>query len=142
MTKNYLKLILMIAPALLLLVWVSVLSYQLHSGKEIVLRIRGYDPRSLLSGHYIQYQIDWANSDCAQFEAGICPKEEFNKALFNGYWGHNGRFYVSEKEAQALDRAVRNYQNEAEIVYSYRKGRRPYALRLLINGKAYEASEN
>lgn len=139
MLKNYLKLILMIAPALLLLGWVSVLSYQLHNGKEVVLRIRGYDPRSLLSGHYIQYQIDWENSDCGQFANGDCPIEEFSRALFKGYWGQNGRFYVSEKQANDLDRAVRNGENVAEIVYSYREGRKPYALRLQINGKAFEA---
>lgn len=137
MIKHYLKLFLMIGPAVLLLIWVSVLSYQLHSGREVVLRISGYDPRSLLSGHYIQYQIDWENSDCGQFENGVCPKEEFSRALFKGYWGNNGRFYVSEKQADALDKAVRSSKNEAEIVYSYRKGRRPYALRLLINGQSF-----
>ncbi len=139
MTKNYLKLVLMIAPALLLLGWGSVLSYQLHSGREVVLRIKGYDPRSLLSGHYIQYQIDWENSDCGQFENGICPEEEFKCALFKGYWGEYGRFYVSERQASDLDKAVRDSENEAEIVYSYRKERRPYALRLQISGKVFEA---
>lgn len=138
MRKNYLKLILMIAPALLLLGWVTILTAQIYSGKEVALRIKGYDPRSLLSGHYIQYQIDWENSDCGQFENGICPKDEFKRALFNGYWGQNGRFYVSEKQAADLDRAVRSGDNVAEIVYSYRKGQKPYALRLLINGKTFE----
>lgn len=139
MIKKYLKLILMIAPALLLLAWVSVLSYQQYRGKEVVLSIKGYDPRSLLSGHYIQYQIDWEDSDCTQFDDEVCPEEEFNKALFDGRWGQNGRFYVSEKQAKDLDRAVRDSENKAEIIYSYRQRQRPYALRLLINGQQFNA---
>lgn len=138
MRKIYLKLILTIAPALLLLGWVTILTVQIYSGKEVALRIKGYDPRSLLSGHYIQYQIDWENSDCGQFENGVCPRVEFNRAFFSGYWGNSGRFYVSEKQAADLDRAVRSDDNVAEIVYSYRKGQKPYARRLLINGKTFE----
>ncbi|MBP5698464.1 MAG: GDYXXLXY domain-containing protein [Alphaproteobacteria bacterium] len=142
MIKNYLKLVLMIAPALLLLCWVGVISAQIYSGREVTVAIRGYDPRSLLSGHYIQYTIDWGNTDCSQFESGVCPERDFEYALYHGYWGNNGRFYVSEKEAQSLDKAVRSGANKAEIIYSYRKGARPYALRLLINGHIFQANKN
>lgn len=138
MFKKYGQL-LVFAPALMLLIWVMFLSCQLHSGQEVSIRIKGYDPVSLLSGHYIRYEIDWENTNCAQFENNTCPKADFSKTLKDGYWGRNGRFYVSEKDAQALDMAVRNNDNVAEIIYSYKKGKRPYALRLLINGESFVA---
>ena len=138
MFKKYGQL-LFFAPALLLLFWVIFLSCQLHSGQEVSIRIKGYDPVSLLSGHYIRYEIDWKNTDCTQFEKNTCPKADFSKTLKDGYWGSNGRFYVSEKDAVALDKAVRDRDNKAEIIYSYKKGKRPYALRLLINGKSFDA---
>lgn len=139
MFKKYGSLLLFFAPALMLLCWVIFLSCQLHSGQEVSIRIKGYDPVSLLSGHYIRYEIDWENTDCTQFEKGVCPKEDFSKALRDGYWGKSGRFYVSEKDARALDKAVRNQDNTAEIVYSYKEGKRPLAKRLLINGESFDA---
>lgn len=139
MFKKYGRLVLFFAPAFMLLVWVMFLSCQLHSGQEVYVRIKGYDPVSLLSGHYIRYEIDWDNTDCTQFAKGLCPKKDFSKALYDGYWGRNGRFYVAEKDAKALDKAVRNKNNVAEIVYSYQKGIRPLAKRLLINGESFEA---
>lgn len=141
MLRKYLHYVLILAPAVFLLLWVIVLSLQLRSGQEVRVRIGGYDPRSILSGHYINYEIDWANTDCTQFENGVCPERDFEKALYQQYWGKAGRFYIAENRAVDLDRAVRNSDNVAEIIYSYRKGRRPYALRLLINGEDFQASK-
>ena len=139
MLKKYKDFILVLAPAVILLMWCVGLSLQLRSGQEVTVRIMGYDPRSLLSGHYIMYRIDWTNTDCTQFDKGICPKDDFRKGLYQQQWGRTYRFYVSEKVAVALDNAVRNSANKAEIVYSYRKGHKPFALRLLINGEAYQS---
>lgn len=49
--------------------------YVLSFGKEIVLPISGYDPRDLLSGHYLIYQIDYGVS-------GICSR---NSGQQTGY---------------------------------------------------------
>lgn len=141
MFRKYGQSLLFFAPALMLLFWVMCLSYQVHSGREVSIRIKGYDPVSLLSGHFIRYEIDWDNTDCTQFEENVCPKADFAKALRNNYWGDNGRFYVSEKDAQALDRAVRHKDNTAEIIYSYKQGKKPYAKRLLINGESFTAKK-
>ena len=48
-----------------------------NSGVDIKLPVMGYDPRDLLSGHYIQYQIDWEKADCNQFEDSVCHKDNF-----------------------------------------------------------------
>ena len=145
MSNKYGKLLLVMLPVLMLLCWVGFLSLDRHSGQEVVVRIGGYDPRSVLSGHYIEYQIDWDNTDCFQFEDNVCPKKDFMRIMsyhdFGWGRGPRGRFYVSEKSAEALDKAVRNSDNKAEIVYSYKKGRRPYALRLLINGQIFQSRQ-
>jgi len=130
------------APALMLLSWVMFLSYQLHSGQEVRVCVKGYDPVSLLSGHYIRYVIDWDNTDCRQFANNICPKDDFEKSLYRQYWGNAGRFYIDEKQAMALDNAIRNSDNVAEIIYSYQYGQKPYALRLLINGEDFQVNKN
>ena len=139
MLKKYRYLLLVLAPTILLFIGVCVLSAQIRLGKEVIIRITGYDPMSLLSGHYIRYQIDWENTDCTQFDDNICPKEDFYRALNNGRWGKSGRFYVAEESAYDLDRAIGNSKNDAEIVYSYPKGRRPLAVRLLINGESFQS---
>jgi hypothetical protein len=45
-------------PILLLAGWVIKLEYQTQSGQEVRIRIKGYDPRDLLSGHFIRYRLD------------------------------------------------------------------------------------
>ena len=42
-------------------------------GQEVVLEIAGYDPRSLLSGHYVQFQIASAREAGAPCPPGLSP---------------------------------------------------------------------
>lgn len=112
-------------PWICLGVWVIWLSIGFVSGKEVVVVVGGYDPRDLLSGRYIQYQIDWNETDCAQFPSGVCPKEEFCGVC---------RFYVSEARAGELDELLRFGERRFEVVYSYRPEEEPVAKRLLIDG--------
>ncbi|MBO5285169.1 MAG: GDYXXLXY domain-containing protein [Alphaproteobacteria bacterium] len=129
MLKKYGYAGLVFLPVMIMLVWMTEIAHQRNQGREVVVRLRGYDPWDLLSGHYISYWLDWDNTDCTQFEGGLCPKLAFGGA---------GRFYVPENKAQALDKAVRDTNNTAEIVFSYKEGFKPYALRLLVNGESWE----
>lgn len=129
MHKKYGYIGLVFLPVMIMLVWVATIENERRQGQEVVVRLQGYDPRDLLSGHYILYQIDWDKTDCAQFENGICPRSAFD-------W--SGRFYVPESKAQALDKAVRDTNNTAEMVFSYKRGIKPHALKLLVNGQAWE----
>ena len=70
MSKKFIGIILGL-PILFLGIWGVILSFQINSGIEVRLPIMGYDPRDLLSGHYILYQIDWESADCKQFENAI-----------------------------------------------------------------------
>jgi len=129
MLKKYGYIGLIFLPVFILLMSVAAIEVQRQQGSEVVVRLQGYDPRDLLSGHYIRYQLDWENTDCSQFENKICPIRAFD---------YTGRFYVDEDKAPALDKLVRDSNNTVEMVFSYHKGMKPLALRLLINGKAWQ----
>ncbi|MBQ4084714.1 MAG: GDYXXLXY domain-containing protein [Alphaproteobacteria bacterium] len=139
MNKKFLILALSF-PFIALIVWTISLYIQQSTGTEIKVAIMGYDPRDLLSGHYIRYTIDWKKTDCSQFPNGICPKEEFCK---QSRFGNQCRFYIPERHAEKLDRLFRRRNNTTmifEVIYSYQAGREPLAKKLLINGKDWRES--
>ena len=139
MNKRVLMLLFFI-PLVILAAWSEWLYMQRASGTEVKVAISGYDPRDLLSGHYIQYTIDWDHTDCSQFANGVCPEGEFCK---EARWGRQCRFYIPEKNAKELDRMFRKRNRTDtvfEVIYSYHKGREPIAKQLLINGKDWRES--
>lgn len=130
--------IVLITPFVLLMLWTGSLFATKNSGVDIKLPVMGYDPRDLLSGHYIQYQIDWEKADCSQFEDGICHKDKFCK---DARWGRQCRFYVPEEYAGQLDKLFWQRNSEDmifEVVYSYSKNRKAIAKQLLINNKDWK----
>lgn len=136
MREKVKNLVLTMMPAVLLAVWAGYLLWQISAGIPVKIKLRGYDPRDLLAGQYISYVLDWEATDCAQFAQGICPKDEF------GSYGKNrGRFYVPEHLAKPLEQDIQNSNNVAEMVFSYRPGRPPQVLNLLVNGKTWNGRE-
>lgn len=136
--KKYIWLVLLVLPWIYLVSWTFVLTYQRAHSPEIIVSITGYDPRDLLSGRYIAYQIDWEKTNCQQFEKGICPKTNFCR---DGLWGEQCRFYVPEKDAPQLDKLFRNRNQQNlrfEVVYAYQKNKEPIAKKLLINGADWQ----
>lgn len=117
---------LLLLPFVFFVFWIGYLSSQVKDGQEIVLPISGYDPRNLLSGHYIDYQINWTRADCTQFGDGTCPKQEFNQ---------NGRVYIPEKYAARLEKMLNEPAYQFEVVYAYKPGHAPIVKELLINGR-------
>lgn len=139
--KNKLLLFILLIPVICLFVWNCFLWYDKDSGTEITVRISGYDPRDLLSGHYIRYRIDWDNTDLKQFENKPFTRPEFLTSMNKNSY----RFYVSEKHAKYLDKILMESNNMkekdkkiVEVVYSYKKGKHPIAKQLLINGQSYK----
>ena len=127
-------------PLLMLATWAEWLYMQRATGVDVKVAVTGYDPRDLLSGHYIQYTIDWERTDCSQFANGVCPKDEFCKDF---RWGRQCRFYIPETNADELNRMFwqRNTTDMVfEVIYSYHKGRKPIAKQLLVNGKDWRES--
>lgn len=139
--KNKFLLFILLIPVICLFVWNCYLWYNKDSGAEITVAITGYDPRDLLSGHYIRYQINWNNTDLTQFEDKPFTKQDFTDSLNK----KSLRFYVSERHAKTLDKILfhesfkpkEEQQTTIEVVYSYKKGKHPIAKKLLLNGKDY-----
>jgi len=139
--KNKLLLFILLIPVICLFVWNCVLWYDKDSGTEIVVRITGYDPRDLLSGHYISYRIDWKKTDLHQFEDKSFTKDDFVRSLNKNSY----RFYVSETHAKYLDKllmeswdAKEEDKKKVEVVYSYKIGKHPIAKKLLVYGQPYQ----
>lgn len=129
-----------ILPLIFLMGWIAYLTIFTAAAQQVTVRITGYDPRDLLSGHYLAYQIDWSKTDCAQFKGGICPRQAFAKI--------SHRFYLPQREAKKIDTIFQlsSWNNNShqertfEIVFSYIPGRTPVAQQLLIDGKDWRSA--
>ena len=132
--KNKINAILISIPCAALLIFTLVLTIRFCIAKEVTVAISGYDPRDLLSGHYISYQIDWNKTDCSQFENNECPIEYFAKHKEHAQWGGRYRFYIPQENAELLDRLFRSRNKNFQVVFSYSKRSAPLGKRLLIDG--------
>ena len=117
----------LVLPLAVLTIWSGWLGITRGIRQEVVLPIQGYDPRDLLSGHYLRYQIKWDQANCNQFEGGVCPIEMFPKEM---------RFYVPEHQAARLERLL--FQKDLmlifQIVFAYKPHTMPIAKEMRING--------
>lgn len=141
-------------PITSLLAFTAYRKYLQLSGIEVILPISGHDPRSILSGHYLIYEIDYGiNNICASKEnkeSYVClePKsfsysEPSNcKKLIKGKCKrdrfHAGveMFFIPEKFAQALDQEIRT--KPAKIVLSLAKNGLAQVKDLLIEGQSWK----
>lgn len=125
------KLVILLFSPIVLLLCISIYWMITSSiGKDVRIAVRGYDPRDLLSGHYIRYTIDWDNTDCSQFIDNYCPKDEFCNF-------ENCKFYISENNAEQLDELLRYSDNDFSIIYQYKSAHVPIAKELLIDDKPW-----
>lgn len=144
------------APIFALILLAGYKHYILNSGIEITLPISGYDPRDLLSGHYLTYQVDYGVSpmcpeassasrdgyvcltsksfsydeptDCLTFIRGTCRYTRFDAGV--------EKFYIPEDRAVELDRDVRDHK--ASIVLSVTGSGVAQVKELLIDGKSWK----
>ena len=133
--KNKLLVLAFLIPAIALASWVLVLSHERSSWDEVKVVIKGYDPRDLLSGHYIQYEIDWEKTDINQFEQYQSYKDDFGT---ESKWGRQCRYYIPEQYADRLQRIFRARSSDNtlfEVIYAYKPGQKKKKKKLLINGK-------
>ena len=143
----------MMIPVLFFIGWVCTLQTQKTEGEIVRLAIQGYDPRSLLSGRYILYQINWdkthpdeirrlslytninVQKDCIVFS------DEDENCWWNDDWeekvGYKQRFYIPEENANQLDRLFSKNNHLFEVLYACQKGRKPIPVELLIDGKPW-----
>jgi uncharacterized membrane-anchored protein len=153
--------ILIIGLALPLLGLCSLAAYKefaLVAGKEFSLPIAGFDPRDLLSGHYITYRINFGINDICKGGAErkyICLNENGNHFVTNnqsqcdfplkGYCRSGRfqsgleRFYIPQSEAARLDKAVRNGQGS--IVVAVTRSGAQTVKTLLIDGESWQSEK-
>lgn len=64
-------------PLLVMAAWAAVEFFYRETATTVEFKIEGYDPRDLLSGHYIQYRVAYGDDDCsgnlpASSASGVC----------------------------------------------------------------------
>ncbi|MBP9707887.1 MAG: GDYXXLXY domain-containing protein [Oligoflexales bacterium] len=59
MRPNTLKKFVFILPLLVIALWIGKWQLKVLTGLTVSLPIEGYDPRDLLSGHYLQYSVNY-----------------------------------------------------------------------------------
>lgn len=157
MNKRTLLMIALALPILALALNAWLKSEQRSSGEEIVLPIEGFDPRDLLSGHYLTYRVDYGvENGCAEHnvEASVCLRpvrgiyaeqalpddcELFIRGRCDERAAFSAgieRFYIPEEYASVLEGKVRD--NKGELVLSV-DGQGNAAIRdLLIEGRPWK----
>jgi len=123
MKNRSLLLLALFSPLLVLTIWAAELEIRYIMSPKVLISATGYDPRDLLSGHYLNLRLDWNNTDCTQFEGNICDKKNFNKRY---------RYYLPEKEAKALDKVLARQNLGLLLEFSYTQGREPILRNLFI----------
>lgn len=146
----------LIAPIIALALLTGYKKYILSIGTEVTLPISGYDPRDLLSGHYLIYTINYGvegicegtsykmekpgyvclnpkkfsyswPDHCEIMIKGVCNRSRFEAGI--------ERYYIPEEEAKKLEDLVRS--KEASIVLSVPKSGKAQIKDLLINGTSW-----
>ena len=146
-----------IFPVCVLMGWVGLNEYRLKVGKRLVLPVEGYDPRDLLSGHYLRYKVRYGMKcpkrpgatlvpayacfkpkktlrlkpplkDCSLFLKGQCFKGHFLVKDLD-------RYYIPEKKAQKAEKLFRNAK-EKQVVLSVLSTGHALVQDILVEGKS------
>lgn len=133
--------------------------WERHQGQEVTIPITGFDPRDLLSGHFLTYQLQYGanNSDCrpegapaimclqpsAQLHVNTteqpanCDLYIRGQCVGLGRFSANiERFYIPEEYATVLDQKVRN--NQGALVLGVDNKGKATIRDLLIEGKPWK----
>ena len=111
------------------IIYLSSWSWYVYEGikeaPEITIRAEGYDPRNLISGHYLYLRLNWQDTDCTQFNDNLCHPNRFESIY---------KYYIPEDAAPKLDAAVRKEGTKVDLVFAYPENKSPYLKKMLING--------
>lgn len=154
-TKKFLILVLAFPIAALFVLMIQK-GLVVSSGNQVTLPIKGYDPRDLLSGNYMIYQIDYGVSDLCQNQpaeavpAYIClDTKEFSfvrdlkcsqliRGTCNGFRFKAGieKFYIPETEAAKLEKKLQ--AGGASVILSLTSTGDTQVKDLLIDGVSWK----
>ncbi|MDA9975968.1 GDYXXLXY domain-containing protein [Alphaproteobacteria bacterium] len=158
MTRNNRLTIALLLPILLLVALAVWKAWVVAAGNLVTLPIVGFDPRDLLSGHYLIYRIDYgveglckephartyvcmkpktffdhppSSGQCRIFIKGECRNGQFKAGI--------ERFYIPEGRARELDRVVRNKRGSVILALDGKGGAQ--IADLLIDGRTWKDFE-
>ncbi|MDZ4084370.1 MAG: GDYXXLXY domain-containing protein [Bdellovibrionales bacterium] len=158
MTSNQKKLLFAIAFPIVILLGLTLQKHSLRqTGVKKIFAISGYDPRDLLSGHYLIYAIDYGVEGVCSYnssshlsgdpESHICfdtnmhvggPVPASCRVAIRGkcqggrFLAGLERFYVPQEKALALERLIQS--KKASIVVAIGEGGTSQVTDLLIDG--------
>lgn len=138
LNNHWVLLLALILPIAILAGYTWLNHQQRENGDTITLPIQGFDPRDLLSGHYLIYDIDYGISDehdcpashieavaCLLPEAQIFPSDELPASCTQYISGNCDddsrfitgleRFYIPEQYAEQLETYVQNSQGKLVV---------------------------
>lgn len=101
----------------------------LNSGKEVIIRMSGFDPFNILSGHYLDLRTDFSNTDCSQFKDNKCPTHKFN---------YRYKYYLPEFDAKAIDTLIMTLNPQINLVFIYNDSTKPHVKNLLIDNMEWK----
>ena len=149
-------LVALLFPIIVLAALTAYRQFRLSAGTEVVLPISGYDPRDLLSGHYLIYTVDYGVTElcrntsedktgyvclnsksfsddppagCTQLIRGVCKSGRFEAGI--------EKYFVAESEAADLEKKVRS--QVASIVLSLSSRGDAQVKDLLIDGRPWKS---
>lgn len=155
----------LIFPILCLILLAVYKGIKVAVGTKIIIPISGYDPRDLLSGHYLTYRLDFKNGNfcsdkiqdntrimlCVNQVKGdeasgeIIDEDNYDRrdcdVIIKGKC-ENGRFsagierfYIPEKHCMEIERVIR--KGKGKLVVSVDSSGNAVIKDLLINGKSW-----
>lgn len=162
MDKKKIFLLFLILPIVVLLVVVVRHGLHFATGQEWVLPVTGHDPRDLLSGHYVQYRVQYTGEEFCQAierenydyaclclesqnpffaevnaDCGGCSAKIMGKCKFGRFQAGLERFYIPESDAEWLNKMLQSGERKAEIVVSVSKEGQALVKDLRFDGKSW-----
>ncbi len=149
---------LLLLPIIILILWAIYHEINSNNGTEVTLNITGYDPRDLLSGHYLTYQINYPKINIAQCQEYRSMGEVFlnldtgeisdtkttTDTWLMGRCGHNNfnsglnKFYIPQKYAKELDNILRTGKFPASIKVMITNSGKGYVKQLYFDGMPWQ----
>lgn len=162
--KNKKKILIISALLWPVIIWAIVVGIKTHAyyaGVSLILPVQGYDPRDLLSGHYIIYRVDYgAPLDCtadiyldermfvhdpgqpwARLETYPPPEGSLYIAGYcknRRFIANIERYYVPEDKAFELDKVLRNREVPAAIEIAVGAGGSAQVKAFMLNRKPWQ----
>jgi uncharacterized membrane-anchored protein len=154
------KIIALLIPILIIVGSIGKSEYQLATGEMWKFKISGYDPRDLLRGNYVMYQVefDWeeGKKECSdKQDCCVCLKRKKDSLdlakvskmscsiaadLCDGlmreeYIQELRKYFIPEVKGKALEKVLR--EKDAEILVAISDDGHPVVRDLLIDGNTW-----